>query len=45
MKKVADGFDEILGMELVEDEENQISYEWPKTLADVILSNKVFIKK
>ena len=45
MKKIADGFDEILGMELVEDDELEVSYEWPKTLADVILSNKVFIKK
>ena len=45
MKKVAEGFDEILGMELIEDDQTQTSYEWPKTLADVILSKKVFIKK
>jgi len=45
MDKVAKGFDDILGMELVEDEERQESYMIAKTLSDVILSKKVFIKK
>jgi len=45
MDAITKSLDEILGMEGVEDEVRQESYEYPKKLSDLILSDSVEIKK
>ena len=45
MTRIVKSIDDILGKELVDDEVREESYEYPRTLADLILSDSVEIKK
>jgi hypothetical protein len=45
MNRIVKALDDIMGKELVEGNTAQESYEWPKTLSSLILSDSVEIKK
>ena len=45
MNKIVKALDDIMGKELIEDETREESYVYPKTLATLILSDSVEIKK